>query len=415
MSTESKKTKVCYVDHKITVRDYLDKLAKGEVNTQAPYQRPDVKAWNSVEKMIMFHDSIISGRHIPHFLFRLTEDGKMESIDGNQRTRCLKNIHLGIGVDLPLDEDFYLRELDFREIVGADDEEVQKIYRLLNKEGEKMSLAQVRHGEYYVKLSGFLSHAVWEILKFDNPVKESILMQLCNSLWSETPDFASKNLVDWFVKFNFSVEQNQEIVNRLDTLNRILSVKTTDDDAKAIARATKKVHVESILSCIKGNETQETCEKINLWLALFFSQQRDSRTAERIAYVDASKADSAASKNIKSRHDIMRLVVSGDKSVYQPKETAKKIVPLKPVESKEETVSAEPDSDYVPGTIYYAVDKTGKHLVQADPDAKSIAKARKNLIEKFKKPARSADLTRWVSGGNKIVAVINTAKSINPI
>jgi hypothetical protein len=417
MNTETKKTKVCYVDHKITVRDYLDKLAKGQVNTQAPYQRPDVKAWNSIEKMTMFHDSIVSGRHIPHFLFRVTEDGKMESIDGNQRTRCLKNIHLGIGVDLPLDDDFYLRELDFREIVGADDEEVQKIYRLLNKEGEKMSLAQVRHGEYYVKLSGFLSHAVWEILKFENPVKESVLMQLSNSLWSDVPDFSSKNLVDWFVKYNLTPEQNQKIVRRLDVLQEILSVKTTDDDAKAIARASKKVHIESILSCIVGNETQTECEKINLWLALFFSQQRDSRTEERITYVDASKADSAASKNIKTRHDIMRMVVSGDPSVYQPKVIAKPVntTPLTDKKSKGDEILDRPDSDYAPGDIYYAVDGKGRHLVQAEPTCKSASAARANLIDKFKKPARSADLTRWVSGGNKIVKESGIAKSINPI
>jgi hypothetical protein len=211
-------------------------------------------------------------------------------------------------------------------IVEKDEEKVIEYFTRTNG-GVPLTNAQAKRGMFaktLVLLEDVLHHEIWDrpVVKLDMSQRETILMQLINSMENEEPDHNTRKLVDWFVEWEPNKKVIKKISDKLDVLDRVLDVgfvgydeeNATEEavnDIKVIRRFCKKVHLEAILYCLQGNESGELVGIIYSNLVRFFGVPRSERPQERADYVNVTYQDTSSKQSITERHNIMEKVIQG--------------------------------------------------------------------------------------------------------
>jgi hypothetical protein len=323
-----------YTTKNMTIKDLIALNAENKLELGTYYQRPEQAAWKKPERTDMLLDSILRGWHIQPLHVRETTTGKVEMLDGKQRTTAIFRIFSDIakielengiaGEDIAgksfsmfpetWREKFLNYPLEMVYHAGLDDDQIVDYFGRLQK-GIPLNAAQCLRGDFIKRLQATGIIALLE--KIDPcPAKErmnyeTIALQLFES-HNPTPSWKGKEYINRFIKSPDVSKIAEKIKIQLANLEKIITVGKTDPEyKKALKRMLKKVHVPSIVINLSTEEVNE--DQINdYWnrLAKFYEMERDDKTEQRKTYDTASTADSASESNIKIRIDTIRQVLT---------------------------------------------------------------------------------------------------------
>lgn len=136
-----------------TLSDLIEKYENGNINLNPPYQRRFI--WTLKDQQILIN-SILKGYAIPN-IFLQDLDGKLDMVDGQQRTRTVLGYVKGEYKNL--DGKFYTeidqsKILDFKipiTIIEVLDEgeSIEEFYALVNKSGIHLNRPELKKAEYF--------------------------------------------------------------------------------------------------------------------------------------------------------------------------------------------------------------------------------------------------------------------------
>jgi len=322
----------------ITISELMNLKEAEKLNINMSYQRKaGVGSWNKKEYIDRFIDSILRGWFIQTFQWRKS-GGSYQVVDSLQRITVISRIYSDLYIPTTLSAPFdHLNEKPFslwpkedqEKFLGTRilvtiineprDEDLIEYFVRVNK-GVPLSHAQAMRGQYahtLVMLNDVLQHPFWsqEVVSLDSSAREMVIMQLINSLVSDNPDHTSKTLVDWFVSWTPTKEVIDQLIAKLDEMNAIVDagLLTADsDNYKIIKRFCKKVHLESILYALSGDDESDKILSICSNLLNFFTMKRISRPKEKEEYIAVTYQDTSGKQSIMKRHAIIEKVVNGE-------------------------------------------------------------------------------------------------------
>src|SRR3970282_381788 len=120
----------------ITIKELLDSALTEKIDLSPSYQRGFI--WSLSDQKALVR-TISKGFPLPNLFIRVLKDGKMEMVDGQQRSRTIIKYHKGeikIKSSDNIDEagnDFFLNyQLPVVYIHDTSDEEIREIYYYIN-------------------------------------------------------------------------------------------------------------------------------------------------------------------------------------------------------------------------------------------------------------------------------------------
>ncbi|WJS93389.1 DUF262 domain-containing protein [Flavobacterium johnsoniae] len=236
-----------YTITKWTVEKLLLMQSQGDIILSPPYQRNFI--WSIKDQQYLI-DSIIKGSPIPNFFLLEKADGKLEMVDGQQRSRTILSFISGQFTDLEgktysaQDHPTFLNyEFPVTIITDTEGEQIEKFYALVNKTGVHLNKPEVRKADYYDT----------NFLNLINEISTSKKVEILN-LFSEgslkrmnDTDFISelivlikighvdkKNHIDEYFKSDIRTDEASEIkitfnsiLDKINLLNKTFEVSKT--------------------------------------------------------------------------------------------------------------------------------------------------------------------------------------------
>ncbi len=270
-----------YEYKKITVQEILDRIAKGKIDSNAMFQRGLVASWLKVEKITRFYESIVSGGYIPPILYVTVENEIYQLVDGKQRVNAITNIHHSIGVSLPLNDEFYKRELDVVEL-RLDEDGILDLFEKLNREGVCLTSSQVMRGRFISTLqtSGLLNHVVWTAIYGKNKNQSEIesIILASNALLQGTLSLKGKSYIQLTIDKNI----HDKLSVGLDRLDEILGM-FLDEQSNIKTRMLKKCHIY-VLAYVLALLPKFDKKSCFVTLKGFFGASGTERKTNRVEY-----------------------------------------------------------------------------------------------------------------------------------
>jgi hypothetical protein len=223
-------------------------------------------------------------------------------------------------------------ELHFAIIEGLTEEDLNEVFSRLQK-GAPLTASVARRGQYMKQLTALktaLDSPVWDKIGLKQSERETVLMQLVNSL-TGNESFDSQILVENFVNWNMEQSLIEKINHGLENLDSVLFEYSQDDQKgqSEFKKSLRKIHIEAILySLIVENDVTDEMDSLIVYqnIRTFFGMMRDERTIEKINYNDSCSNGTSSESAVKNRHDTMRRVIIG---TFQRPIVIEKTVPLK--------------------------------------------------------------------------------------
>ena len=141
-----------YKNSTLLVSELLDLIAKGNLNLSPSYQRGFI--WSLPDQKALIR-TISKGYPLPTLFIRELKDGKMEMVDGQQRSRNIIKfnkdeikITTKDNIEVCDKETFLNYKLQVSYIYEASDPEIREIYYYINKKGINLNDAE-RQKAYY--------------------------------------------------------------------------------------------------------------------------------------------------------------------------------------------------------------------------------------------------------------------------
>lgn len=138
----------------ITIRELLDQYDKERLVLNPPYQRNEI--WSTNAKKLLI-DSINRNYPLPTFFIRLTDSGKWEIVDGQQRTRAIIGFYLKTfptiekefydPTKFPQFQDYKLLAVFISDLKKS--ESIEEFYARVNSTGMKLNKPELKKAEYY--------------------------------------------------------------------------------------------------------------------------------------------------------------------------------------------------------------------------------------------------------------------------
>lgn len=137
----------------ISLKELVDLISKEEIDLKPYYQRNDIWSKNDQKSLI---DSIISGYPLPSFFVYRRKNGRLEMVDGQQRSRTIYRFFRGV---ISSSENKTFQNIDQRafleyplsvtEIEEVDkDDSIEDFYVLVNKKGKHLNTPELHKAEY---------------------------------------------------------------------------------------------------------------------------------------------------------------------------------------------------------------------------------------------------------------------------
>jgi hypothetical protein len=138
---------------KWTIKKLVDYYSKGKLNLSPPYQRNFI--WSTSDQQYLI-ESVLKNNPIPNFFILKNDNGQMEMVDGQQRSRTILsfiNKQFKDTKGLIFSKDTHGSMLNFEFpitiITDIEGESIEKFYALVNKTGIHLNKPEVRKADYY--------------------------------------------------------------------------------------------------------------------------------------------------------------------------------------------------------------------------------------------------------------------------
>ena len=304
----------------ITIREYYDLVEAGKINSNAAYQRPIKAAWMKAEQMDSFIDSILKGFPMPP-LFVISKDGIFYLVDGVQRTAAITSNMRGLYKSVEFDafatwdkeksESYLNYELMLYELNDMDEEAIVTLFQRLQR-GIPLTHLEVKRSAILsqIELLADSIKIMQSITGYGRSECEAVLLQTACMLAGQF-EVKSKAMVEFLIAHPIDITLSQTILGKVKLLESILKVEAGAVWESARKRFLKKIHVQTLLTVIEGNENPAD---INLSILTFFDQMADRRSDSKIAYNQACASNTAAADNVLVRIDCMTKVLNNDES-----------------------------------------------------------------------------------------------------
>jgi hypothetical protein len=411
----------------ITVSDLYDLNQNNLLDSSMAYQRPEQAHWKKPAVADSFIMSVFRGWYLQPIQVRIV-DGIYQLADGKQRTalfmRVLGDIYSPVGLvdewevlngktfsfwPKTYQDTFKSALIDLKVLDLPDDSDLVSYFVCVNRGGVPLTVAGAKRGQFTDKLtalSSVIKSPIWAECGIKGLDVEKIIMQLCMSEKSESPDYSSKTLIDWFIAY----DMKSAVVSRLESaVDKFASIVAVNDgledespDKIAFKRILKTTHIESVLyGLLTGGFYAVDSADLHLNLVQFFGQDKRGGGAERVSYIESSSQATATTASILNRHDIIASVLGG---VFERVEkTEKTEKPKKSDKKSDKTADTDESSDTVKHSAFMleCIETFGAKL-----NDHNLAE-----IEKWVKLSAVNDPKPAIQDGKMIVRFIGVNKS----
>jgi len=322
----------------VAIKELVSMKKGDKLDTSTIYQRKaGVGLWKKTEHIDKFIMSVFKGWFLQPFQWRKIGENRYEVVDSLQRTTAITNLcsdtYIPKGLPEPfehlngvkfsewpkLDQDNFLNKKILIVLIDTPNDTIIDYYVDVNKGLVPLTNAQAKRGKYskhLIMLENIIKHDFWDQkpVSLDVTDRETVIMQIINSMKSDFPDHTSKIMVDWFVDWKYESKVKDLLGNKLNTFNSIidLGMETEDiENYKIMQRFCKRIHIESILYVLTGKENKEQVKIIYDNLMKFFGTPKQNWPKDRHYYKDATFNDTSSHGSIITRHEIMQRVVDG--------------------------------------------------------------------------------------------------------
>jgi len=159
-----------FIVTKWTIKKLHDTYKKDLLNLSPPYQRNFI--WSITDQRYLI-DSIGKSNPIPNFFLLQKNDGILEMVDGQQRSRTILSFVEQQFTDLDneffsttLYPNFWKYEFPVTIITDVEGESIERFYAIVNKTGVHLNKPEVRKADYYDTVLLNLVNEITESKKF---------------------------------------------------------------------------------------------------------------------------------------------------------------------------------------------------------------------------------------------------------
>lgn len=145
-----------YIYKTLTIKELIGLIDNQNLDLTPSYQRGFI--WSPIDQKELIY-TIFENFPIPNFFIRIHQNGKFEMVDGQQRSRTiykfhkkeikLSNAEIEKYNNLDL---FYNYEIPVVFIENISDENIRRVYYLINKKGKNLNLPEVHRAQYHETL-----------------------------------------------------------------------------------------------------------------------------------------------------------------------------------------------------------------------------------------------------------------------